>query len=156
MAAEVCKCVLLIPTLALTASQLNICMICVIVCAVRKRNIQLFVGAGISRPIVVMSPLVVPNLPRLRLCHQLGCSVGDMTCSSCCALEVPCLASLSDLSFPGISQCPGIHCMDVSTSFWLCGLFAVFSMSVTIGLFLLSKTRLKVILNQMFECKNST
>ena len=56
-----------------------------------------------------------------------------MTCSSCCVLEVPCLASLSALSFPGISQCPGLHWMDVYTSFWLCSLLAVVSMSVTIG-----------------------
>ena len=39
----------------------------------------------------------------------------ESTRSSCCVLEVPCLASLSALQFPGISQCPGIHWMDVST-----------------------------------------
>ena len=59
--------------------------------------------------------------------------VAKETCSSRCALEVPCLANLSALSFPGISQCPGIHWMDVSTSFWLCSLLAVVSLSVTIG-----------------------
>ena len=40
---------------------------------------------------------------------------------------------MSALSFPGISQCPVIHWMDVSTAFWLCSLLAVVSMSVAIG-----------------------
>ena len=55
----------------------------------------------------------------------------------CCVLEVSCSASLSALSFPGISQCPGIHWMNVSTSFRLYSLLAVFSMSVTIVFFLI-------------------
>ena len=42
-------------------------------------------------------------------------------------------ASVSALSFHGISQCPEIHSMDVSMSFWLCSLLAVVSMSTTIG-----------------------
>ena len=37
---------------------------------------------------------------------------------------VPCFASLSALSFPEISQCPGIH--------WMCSFLAVVSTSVTI------------------------
>ena len=67
---------------------------------------------------LVVSPPVVPNLPRLRL---LG--------PSCCVLiVVPCFASLSALPFPGISQCPGIHWMDVSTSFYrLCSFLGVVS-----------------------------
>ena len=69
------------------------------------------------------SPPVMPNLARLRLYDLLGCSVGDLFSS--CVLEVPCLASLSALSFPGIPQCPGIHWMDVSTSFWLCSLLTM-------------------------------
>ena len=79
------------------------------------------------------SPAVMLNLPRLRLYDLLGCSVGDLFVVLC--LRVPCFASLSALSFPGISQCLGIHWMDVSTSFWLCSLLAVVvvSMSVTIG-----------------------
>ena len=44
-----------------------------------------------------------------------------------------CPASLSALSYPGISQYPGIHWIDVSTSFCLCSLLVVVSMSVTIG-----------------------
>ena len=48
-------------------------------------------------------------------------------------LIVLCLRGSLSLSFPGIAQCPGIHWMDVSTSFWLCSLLAVVSMSVTIG-----------------------
>ena len=59
--------------------------------------------------------------------------VAQETCSSCCAIEVSRLDNVSALSFAGLSQCPGIHWMDVSTSFWLCSLLAVVSMSVTIG-----------------------
>ena len=51
----------------------------------------------------------------------------------CCVFEVPCLPSVPALSFPGIAHCPGIHWMDVSTSFWLCSLLVVVNMFVTIG-----------------------
>ena len=80
---------------------------------------------------VAANPPVMPNLPRLCLYDLLGCSVGDLFIVF--VLEVPCLANLSALSFPGISPCPGIHWMDVSISFWLCSLLVVVSMSVTIG-----------------------
>ena len=38
------------------------------------------------------------------------------------SLVVHCFASLPALSFPRISPCPGIHGINVSASFWLCGL----------------------------------
>ena len=60
------------------------------------------------------------NLPRLRLCDLLGCTVGDLFIALC--LETPCFASLS---FPGISHFPEIYCMDVSTSSWLCSLLTI-------------------------------
>ena len=58
---------------------------------------------------VATSPPVMPNLSRLRLYDLLGCSVGDLFIVLC-LLEVPCLANVSALSFPGISQLDGcIH-----------------------------------------------
>merc|ERR1719483_948754 len=33
-----------------------------------------------------------------------------------CACSDPFFASLSALSFPGVSECPGIHCMKIFTS----------------------------------------
>ena len=80
---------------------------------------------------VATSPIVMPDLPRLRLYNVLECRVGDWLL--CCALAVPYFANSSALSFTGKSQCPGIHWMDVFTPFWLCSLLAVVSMSVTIG-----------------------
>ena len=77
------------------------------------------------------SPIVVPDLPRLRLYNVLECRVGDWLLW--CALAVPYFANSSALSFTGKSQCPGIHWMDVFTPFWLCSLLAVVSTSVTIG-----------------------
>ena len=58
-----------------------------------------------------------PVLPRANLSYQIirdflctiCLDVAKETCSSCCVLEVPCLANLSALSFPRISQCPGIQ-----------------------------------------------
>ena len=49
------------------------------------------------------------NLPRLRLYDLFGCSVGYLFIMLC-QLEVPCFASLSALSFPGIIQ-ESIGCM---------------------------------------------
>ena len=82
--------------------------------------------------IVATSPPVMPNLPRLRLCDLLGCSIGDFFIALCLRGSLY-LSNSSVLSFPVISQCLGIHWMDVSTSFWLCSLLAVDSMSVAIG-----------------------
>ena len=67
-------------------------------------------------------------------CHACSHIFRDFVCMICLdvaketsywALDVTCLANLSALSFAGLSQCPGIHWMDVSTSFWLCSLLAV-------------------------------
>ena len=52
-------------------------------------------------PSSVTSPPVMPNLPRLCLYDLLGYRV----CPSFYVLEVPCFASLSALTIPGMSQC---------------------------------------------------